>query len=526
MAKVVPSGVIQLPDFAQLDYNVKQQKRQEQLQFDEYLSQFGEMQGNYLAADLEAVQGAYDNVENIMDKLAANPDDISLRRDLRNAFGQYSQVAGTAQFLANNNREQRALYATNPDNFSLTSDEAMGLIDNDARVKRNTEQIMSLASNPLALPMAYRYQLGSPTEVADEMFKDFSRIDKDFIKNDGSYDQDKITQWGNEWLAARYIDPEQKRNAIAYSALRQGKIGRNGKLTGRQDLDRLDAPEFELFRDPLLGDYNNQTIGAFMAIVPQKGVSDYQINQDRLRLAAQRNKAIADNKFFNLTGGPTNFFDVTYDTKGNEISKEPKGKGFMFPIEDMPIKLADGSMITSFGKLGDKDYVIKTTKETRENPNTLEKETILKEQVRPATTADRAALNRASNGLYDAYMQSITYSGEEKKQEQQAEAGEFDASILSNSLYGSESTSFAGGPRYYQASSGSENAQAGDGRMMSSSDIESIIPPPPPAPQMPQSAFGIPSGFFLTPEQRAQQARQGDSIQQNLIDKGIITIKP
>jgi len=374
--------------------------------------------------------------------------------------------------------------------------------------------------------MAYRYQLGSPTEVADEMFKDFSRIDKDFIKNDGSYDQDKITQWGNEWLAARYIDPEQKRNAIAYSALRQGKIGRNGKLTGRQDLDRLDAPEFELFRDPLLGDYNNQTIGAFMAIVPQKGVSDYQINQDRLRLAAQRNKAIADNKFFNLTGGPTNFFDVTYDTKGNEISKEPKGKGFMFPIEDMPIKLADGSMITSFGKLGDKDYVIKTTKETRENPNTLEKETILKEQVRPATTADRAALNRASNGLYDAYMQSITYSGEEKKQEQQAEAGEFDASILSNSLYGSESTSFAGGPRYYQASSGSENAQAGDGRMMSSSDIESIIPPPPPAPQMPQSAFGIPSGFFLTPEQRAQQARQGDSIQQNLIDKGIITIKP
>ena len=527
MAKVVPSGVIQLPDFAQLDYNLKQQKRQEQLQFDEYLSQFGEKQGNYLAADLEAVQGAYDNVESIMDKLAANPDDLSLRRDLRNAFGNYSQIAGTAQFLANNNREQRALYATNPDNFSLTSDEAMGLIDNDARTKRSAEQIMSLASNPLALPMAYRYQLGSPTEVADEMFKDFSRIDKDFIKADGSYDQDKITQWGNEWLAARYIDPEQKRNAIAYSALRQGKIGRNGKLTGRQDLDRLDAPEFESFRDPLLGDYNNQTIGAFMAIVPQKGVSDYQLNQDRLRLAADRNKALAKNKFFNLTAGRYTLSDRTFNpTTGETIRTEQKGRGYMFPIEDMPIKLADGSMITAFGKFGDKDYVIKTTKETRENPNTLEKETILKEQVRPATTADRAALNRASNGLYDVYMQSITYSGEEKKQEQQAEAGEFDASILSNSLYGSESTSFAGGPRYYQASSGSENAQAGDGRMMSSSDIRSIIPPPPPAPQMPQSAFGIPSGFFLTPEQQAQQAREGDSIRQNLIDKGIITIKP
>jgi hypothetical protein len=48
MAKVVPSGVIQLPDFAQLDYNLKQQKRQEQLQFDDYLSRFGEIQGTIL----------------------------------------------------------------------------------------------------------------------------------------------------------------------------------------------------------------------------------------------------------------------------------------------------------------------------------------------------------------------------------------------------------------------------------------------------------------------------------------------
>ena len=152
MAKVVPSGVIQLPDFAQLDYNLKQQKRQEQLQLDEYLSQFAEKQGNYLAADLEAVQGAYDNVENLLDKLATNPDDLTLRRELRNAWGNYSQIAGTAQFLANNNREQRALYATNPDNFSLTSDEAMGMLDDDARTKRSSEQILGLAGSPLTLP--------------------------------------------------------------------------------------------------------------------------------------------------------------------------------------------------------------------------------------------------------------------------------------------------------------------------------------------------------------------------------------
>jgi hypothetical protein len=302
MAKVVPSGVIQLPDFAQLDYNLKQQKRQEQLQFDDYLSRFGEIQGNYLAGDLEAVQGAYDNIESVMDKLAANPDDLSLRRELRNAYGNYSQLAGTAKFLADNNRQQRALYATNPDNFSLTSDEAMGMLDSDARTKRSSEQILGLAGSPLTLPLAYKYQLGSPTEVADEMRNDFERIKTDYLLNDGTYNQDGITQWANEWLGARYIDPEQKRNAVAYSALRQGKIGRNGKLTGREDLDRLDTPEFEPFRDPLLGDYTNQTVEAFMKTVPKRGI-DVITMRDKAEERAYK-QALIDlkktNQFSNL----------------------------------------------------------------------------------------------------------------------------------------------------------------------------------------------------------------------------------
>jgi hypothetical protein len=420
MAKVVPSGVIQLPDFAQLDYNLKQQKRQEQLQFDDYLSRFGEIQGNYLAGDLEAVQGAYDNIESVMDKLAANPDDLSLRRELRNAYGNYSQLAGTAKFLADNNRQQRALYATNPDNFSLTSDEAMGMLDDDARTKRSSEQILGLAGSPLTLPLAYKYQLGSPTSVADEMFKDFSRIDKDFIKKDGSYDQDKITQWGNEWLAARYIDPEQKRNAIAYSALRQGKIGRNGQLTGRQDLDRLDSPEFEPFRESLLGDYNKQTVEAFMAIVPEKGVSDYQLNQDALRIAVEQNKQLQKNKYYNLSGGRYTLMDRTFDQKtGETIRSNQKGRGFMFPIEDIPVKLADGSQIISFGKFGEKEYVVKLVKDKKYNPQTRKVEVVLEEKASPASASDKAALSRATEGIYDIYMENISYSGEPKKQQQQ-----------------------------------------------------------------------------------------------------------
>jgi hypothetical protein len=134
------------------------------------------------------------------------------------------------------------------------------------------------------------------------MSSDFERIKTDYLLNDGTYNQDGITQWANEWLGARYLDSDQKRNAIAYSALRQGKIGRNGKLTGRQDLDRLDSPEFEPFRESLLGDYNKQTVEAFMSTVPKRGI-DVITMRDKAEEKAYK-QALIDlkktNQFSNL----------------------------------------------------------------------------------------------------------------------------------------------------------------------------------------------------------------------------------
>lgn len=45
MAKVVPSGVIQLPDFAQLEYNLNRQKRADELEAAKTLSQFKQREG-------------------------------------------------------------------------------------------------------------------------------------------------------------------------------------------------------------------------------------------------------------------------------------------------------------------------------------------------------------------------------------------------------------------------------------------------------------------------------------------------
>jgi hypothetical protein len=82
----------------------------------------------------------------------------------------------------------------------------------------------------------------------------------------------------------------------------KGKIGRNGQLTGREDLDRLDTPEFEPFRDPLLGDYTNQTVEAFMKTVPKRGI-DVITMRDKAEERAYK-QALIDlkktNQFSNL----------------------------------------------------------------------------------------------------------------------------------------------------------------------------------------------------------------------------------
>ena len=106
MAKLIPSGVVNLPNFAELQYNLNERERQKQLQFDEWSSQFDKKAGTYLDGDKEAVQTAYSGVESALKELARDPDNVDLRRKVREANASYNEVAGTAQFLADNYRQQ------------------------------------------------------------------------------------------------------------------------------------------------------------------------------------------------------------------------------------------------------------------------------------------------------------------------------------------------------------------------------------------------------------------------------------
>jgi len=366
MAKLIPSGVINLPNFAELQYKLNEQERQKQLQFDEWSSQFQKKAGTYLDADREAVQQSYDQVEKALGELATDPDNVELRRKVREANAAYNQIAGTAQFLADNYRQQWSAYNTNPDQFSL-------------------------------MPK-YKYDMQSPNQIADEMVAAFDRNKNDFIKSDGSIDQVKAEKFAQEFLQARNIDPAQLKNAVVFEGVSQQKIGKNGELTSRADLDIIDTEAFAPIKQNLIDSYNNKAIAAFMAKVPERGINRFEVEQANRKLAleyAKLNAKQKENKYFGIDPAP-----YVLKSGGNNIAD-----GYMVPIDFAPVKSKGGEII-KFGKLNGDPYVIEAQRIKRIDASGQEFMSV-EEKARPATQSDISLLRQVTDGVSDSYFKGL-----------------------------------------------------------------------------------------------------------------------
>lgn len=405
MAKLIPSGVINLPNFAELQYKLNEREREKQLQFDEWSSQFTKKSGTYLDGDREAVQTAYGGVENALKELARDPDNIDLRRKVREANAGYNEIAGTAQFIADNYRQQWSAYNTNPDQFDLGGKNAIELFDSERTTKRDANQIMSLASNPFTLLPRYKYDMQSPNQIADEMVATFERNKNDYIKRDGTIDQAKAGKWASEYLLARNIDPAQLKNAVVFEGVSQGKIGRNGQITSRADLDIIDSEGFAPLKDGLVADYNNKAINAFLKKIPERGVSEYErgINDQKIALEyAKLNNKQKENKYFGIDAVP-----YTQKVGGKEI-----GSGFMVPIDFAPIPSAGGKIVR-FGKINGVPYVIEIVNEKQRVTNAagdLVEINVPVEKGRKAKDSDLSLLRKKTDGLSDEYYKILPSS--------------------------------------------------------------------------------------------------------------------
>ena len=403
MAKLIPSGVVNLPNFAELQYNLNERERQKQLQFDEWSSQFDKKAGTYLDGDKEAVQTAYSGVESALKELARDPDNVDLRRKVREANASYNEVAGTAQFLADNYRQQWSAYNTEPDKFGVSGQEAIDLFNRERSTKRDANQIMSLASNPFTLNPKYKYDIENPAQVADKALEFIARDIKSFIKDDGTIDNDKVRSYAERYYDTRYIDPDQQKNAIVYEGVRQGVLGRNGEITSRSDLDIIDTEAFKPRGAELQNMFRDYFLNAVIDFAPKVAVDAYTRAKDRQDLSLKRAQIDATkdkgkkNPYAGLTPVkvdgevPKNYGPFDLPTSGEM-------PGFMIPIYENKIA-TEGGDIVKFGRIGGIPYIVQeVTVEDDEYGKTK------KEVSRRATDVDLNMLNQVTGGLSNEYL--------------------------------------------------------------------------------------------------------------------------
>lgn len=431
MAKLIPSGVVQLPNFAELQFKLNENERQKQLQFDEWSSQFDKKAGTYLDGDKEAVQEAYSGVESALKELARDPDNIDLRRKVREANANYNQVAGSAQFLADNYRQQWSAWNTDPDKFDLGGKSAVEVFDAERTTKRDANQIVSMASNPFTLSAKYKYDMQSPTQIADEALETVYKNINDYIRADGSIDQNKAKEFITNFMEARYIDPNQVRNAVVYEGVRQNIIGRNGQITSRADLDIIDTEAFKPQGEKLAGKFREDAINAFMVKVPKMGVNRYQLAKDAeeraARIDAKRLEALMKNPYFQVQA-------QEMQLAGRNVSgKVTKGldKGKVYNIGFAPVKTGTEEIV-GYGKFGGKDYYIRTIERPSVDGLTKEKVTQVKPMTRDVMSNIRS---KVGADVFDIQMNALGgLEQEEQQQNNAAASGEFNIKGAENAL--------------------------------------------------------------------------------------------
>ena len=282
MAKVIPSGVIKLPNFAEIGYNLKRQKTQDALKAEEFSSQFDEIQGNYLAADVDAVQGAYNAVEDARDLYSQDPNNIDYIKGLRKAHSYYTKIAGTAKFLADNNRSLYADYSANPNKYSITSINAFDLLEKDKSVKRTAEQIVLLGQNPVSFSMSYKSDIADPNKAINLLLQSFDRKKNDYMTAEGNYDLDKVKEDFKKIMENRSYLPEEKQGAILYQAFEKDLIGDRSLRNPIRPIDvsLINEPIFQEQNPTLFNDYMDGVVNSAINFVAKEGVSPYVKAQD------------------------------------------------------------------------------------------------------------------------------------------------------------------------------------------------------------------------------------------------------
>lgn len=273
MSDFVPANIIETPDFAGLAQQRINQKRQDEAATNSYLDKFVEEKNLYLDGDKEAVQTAWDKVQSAMDIVAAN-DNLESRNNLKSAYADYTQIAGTAQVLAQEHRKQVAAFNADPTKFAMSGTEFLDWDRSFRTQKRDLADMVAALENPNALPSAGSYALLNPYDQARILQKETSNVVAGFYDRRGNLDVDglreRITDIATKKMSG---SPEALERAAIWGATTANnpQSGFAGDGDGRiNSLEELELVRNSENKQEYIDFYINSLVDNYIDLLPLK----------------------------------------------------------------------------------------------------------------------------------------------------------------------------------------------------------------------------------------------------------------
>jgi len=279
MADFVPGNIIQTPDFGRMAQGYMQQYRQEESAKNQFLDEFDKKQGLYLDGYKPAVQESWDNVQSVMD-MVAQDDNPENRRKLKEAYGEYSTVAGTAQFLSDGYRKNISAYKADPAKFAIGSKEFLDISDDYRLRKRTRNEMLDEVNNPFSLQRSTKYDLLNPYDQSKQLVSDSQMKLPDFYNAEGQLNQGALRAYAERRARAQVNAlPENIERAMVWGAPKEGYP----EVKSIEDLQMITGLDQDL-KDSFVDRYVDELTNNYMDLVAQQLKTEDKDGKDYLPL--------------------------------------------------------------------------------------------------------------------------------------------------------------------------------------------------------------------------------------------------
>lgn len=309
MAKLIPSGVVQLPNFAELQYNLNRQRQADELAVAKDVAQFKQREGIIAPGAMPLVQSEFDNWQELAKKYAADPSAANYTA-LSGAYDRYSKAHGTAKFLFDTVKERDAKYYSDPTKWSIAADQYASDSDGLIRNRYNSfEELMTAASNVSELSPRKDVNFSTAEQwVSSRLSPSWEKVYASLdIKGTGRVSEQQKDDWFEQaWIGQVESNEDSKKEAILGEVQRQAKFGLNRdgspvNLTQEQINFVLSDPEQSA---KYLSDYKRRSKALFDQGAALEYVTPYALRRDARDYNLQIAKLYGDRTQDKFTGNP------------------------------------------------------------------------------------------------------------------------------------------------------------------------------------------------------------------------------